>query len=225
MQRVVKLYQSTVGKKIVMALSGAVLLGFVFMHMAGNLKAFQGPESFNAYAEFLRDVGYPLVPHHGVLWATRLLLVMALFAHVRAAWELSFLSQDARRTRYTKAKSLSFSYASRTMRWGGVLVLLFVIYHLLHLTTGQVHPDFRPGNPYSNLVLGFQSPLVVGFYVLAMGALMLHLYHGLWSAFQTLGISHPKYNHVRRPLALGFALLVFLGFVAVPVSVLLGILS
>src|SRR5690606_22241749 len=186
---------------------------------------FSGEESFDAYAEFIRAVGYPAIPHEGALWALRILLLAAVLVHVTAAFQAWSQSRRARAEGYRKLEDLSFSYASRTMRWGGVIVLLFIVYHLLHFTTGQAHPDFIAGRAYHNFVVGFQNPLVLGFYLLAQAALCLHLYHGLWSATQTLGLNHPRYNRVRRPLAAGVALAIFAGFVIPPVLVFTGFIS
>jgi succinate dehydrogenase / fumarate reductase cytochrome b subunit len=221
----VKIWRSTVGMKILMALTGILLVGFVLAHMFGNLKAFAGAESFNAYAEFLREVGYPAVPHNGILWVTRLALLAAVGIHVWAALSLTRLSQAARAVGYRKVESQVFSYASRTMRWGGIIILAFVIYHLLHMTTGQLHPEFQHGEAYHNLVTGFSNPVVAGAYVVAVAALAFHLHHGVWSMFQTLGASSPRYNHLRRPLAAAIAAVTFLGFASVPISIQLGIIS
>jgi succinate dehydrogenase / fumarate reductase cytochrome b subunit len=221
----VKIWRSTVGTKILMAFTGILLVGFVLAHMFGNLKAFAGPESFDAYAEFLREVGYPAVPHNGILWVTRLALLAAVGIHIWAALTLTRTSQAARGVGYRKIDSQVFSYASRTMRWGGIIILAFVIYHLLHMTTGQVHPDFQHGEAYHNLVTGFRSPVVAGAYIVAVGALAFHLHHGVWSMFQTLGASSPQYNHLRRPLAAVIAVVTFLGFASVPISIQLGIIS
>ncbi len=225
MRRVAALYQTTVGKKVLMAVSGLILFLFVIGHMLGNLKVFEGPQAFNEYAEFLRTVGYPLVPEYGLLWLIRLVLLGAVGVHVAAAWQLWRRSRTARGSGYRKESNLSFSYASRTMRWGGVLILLFVVYHILHMTTGQAHPDFVYGDVYRNFILGFSNPLVVGFYVLAQAALCAHLYHGVWSMVQTVGASHPKYDRWRRPVAGVFAGGLFVGFIIPPLAVLLGILS
>ena len=222
MNRVVSLYRSSVGKKILMALSGAFLFGFVVLHMLGNLKVFAGEESFDAYAEFIRAVGYPAVPHEGVLWALRVALLLAVSVHVAAAFQTWSQSRNERTQAYRKLDDLSFSYASRTMRWGGVIIGLFIVYHILHFTTGQAHPDFIEGAAYHNFVVGFRSPLVLGFYLIAQAALCLHLYHGLWSATQTLGLNHPRYNAMRRPIALAVALGIFAGFVIPPVLVFTG---
>jgi succinate dehydrogenase / fumarate reductase cytochrome b subunit len=229
MRRVATLYSTTVGKKVLMAASGVVLFGFVFVHMLGNLKMLFPPSdghyAMDVYAEFLREIGYPLVPHTGVLWLARFVLVGAVAIHVMSAVQLSQLSRAARPTGYAKEQSLSLSYASRTMRWGGVILLLFIIYHILHFTTGQAHSSFVAGAVHQNYVSAFQNPLIFGVYLLAQTALCFHLYHGVWSFFQTLGLSHPKYNHLRRPFAIGFAVVVFVGFLTPPTLVLAGVIS
>jgi len=229
MRRVATLYRTTVGKKVLMALSGVVLFGFIFAHMLGNLKmlvpATDGHFAMDVYAEFLREIGYPLVPHGGVLWTARLVLLAAVGSHVLSALQLARLSRAARPSGYAKEDSLSLSYASRTMRWGGVILLLFVVYHILHFTTGQVHSSFVSGAVHLNYVSAFQSPLIFLVYFIAQTALCLHLYHGVWSFFQTLGLSHPKYNHLRRPFAAGFAFSVYIGFLTPPTLVLTGVIS
>jgi succinate dehydrogenase / fumarate reductase, cytochrome b subunit len=225
MQRVATLYRSSVGKKILMAFTGIVLFGFIVLHMVGNLKVLLGPEELNDYGRFLRTVGYPAVPNKTALWAVRLVLLFAVIVHMVAAFQTWAQSRNARAVGYRKLDDLSFSYASRTMRWGGVIILLFVVYHLLHFTTGTLHPSFVEGDVYHNFVAGFQNPLVLFVYLVAQAALCLHLYHGLWSVTQTLGANHPKYNPIRRPAAIGLALLIFLGFVIPPVLVLLGVVA
>jgi len=231
MQRVVNLYRSSVGKKILMALSGTILFGFIVGHMAGNLKILQGCDpvtgicAMDSYAEFLREIGYPLVPHGAVLWLARLGLLGAVAVHMMAAFQLWAKSRAARPRGYGKEKNISFSYASRTMRWGGVILLTFIVYHILHMTTGTVHPDFVHGAVHQNYVIAFQNPLVFGFYLIAQAALCMHLYHGLWSATQTLGANHPKYNHLRRPIAVMFAVVIFVGFLIPPTLVLTGVVS
>ena len=225
MRRVISLYRTSVGKKFYMAVSGFILIGFLVAHMVGNLKMYMGAESFNHYAEFLREVGYPILPHMAGLWIFRVVLLVAVGLHMLSAWQVYTQSRNARGGKYTKEESLHFAYASRTMRWGGVIIAAFVIYHILHFTTGQVHPEFVHGEAYQNVIIGFQSPLVVLFYVVALVMLTFHLYHGLWSAFQTVGANHPKYNPYRRPLALILALLLFAGFMTVPVGVMAGLLT
>lgn len=226
MRRVLNLYRSSVGKKVLMAVTGALFVLFVLGHMYGNLKAFYGPEQFNHYAEFLRDMGAPLLPHGQLLWIIRIALLVAVGIHVLAALQLWRVSYVARPVRYERGLHVEEStFASRTMRWGGLLLLLFVALHILHLTTGTVHPDFIPGDAYNNLVVGFQAwPVAVG-YIVVMTALAFHLYHGVWSGLQTLGFNHPRYNGYRRPLAAIITAVVFVGFISVPVGVLAGILA
>lgn len=225
MRRVRAAYGSSLGKKVAMALSGIVLFGYVVLHMLGNLKAFEGREAIGGYSLFLREFGQPMAPHAGVLWAVRIVLLLAVLVHILAAFQLWAQSRAARRQGYRRERSQVFSYASRTMRWGGVIILAFVVYHILHMTTGTVHPEFEHGEVYDNLVIGFQSLPVVAAYTLAVGALSLHLYHGLWSIFTTLGVEHPTINRLRRPSAAVVAIALFLGFIAVPLAVQFGILA
>jgi succinate dehydrogenase / fumarate reductase cytochrome b subunit len=225
MRRVISLYRSSVGKKFYMAVSGVILIGFLVAHMIGNLKMYMGPEAFNHYAEFLRVVGEPVLPRMVGLWLFRILLLVAVGLHMLSAWQVYVQSRKARGKDYEKEESLSFAYASRTMRWGGVIIAAFVVFHILHFTTGSAHPDFVHGEAYQNVVLGFQSPWVLGFYLVAMIMVTFHVYHGLWSAFQTVGANHPKYNPIRRPLALVLALVLLVGFLSVPAGVMAGVLT
>jgi succinate dehydrogenase / fumarate reductase, cytochrome b subunit len=231
MRRMISLYRPSVGKKVVMALSGVVLYGFVYLHMLGNLKAFQpqaDPEAYfplDLYGSALRQFGYPVFPEYGLLWVARIALLVAVGVHVVAAFQLWRQSRAARRVGYRKEQSQVFSYASRTMRWGGIIILLFVIYHILHFTTGSVHPDFEYGAVQANLVVGLRSLPVAAFYILAVGALSLHVYHGFWSVFSTLGVENSRVERARRPLAAVLALALFIGYIAVPVGVLAGIIT
>ncbi|MDH5590196.1 MAG: succinate dehydrogenase cytochrome b subunit [Gemmatimonadota bacterium] len=225
MRRVSALAHTSVGKKVLMAVTGFIWFGFLVGHMAGNLKAFTGAEHFDEYAHHLRVFGEPMVPPMGFLWTFRLLVLVAFVGHVILAWQTSRGSHAARQVAYRKQEHLSFSRASGFMRWGGVAILVFVIFHLLHMTTGQLHPDFVEGAAYANLVGGLSSPVVAGLYVLAMVAVSAHLYHGLWSLFQTVGAAHPKYHAARRPLAVAAALVIFFGFISIPVAVLTGVLT
>jgi succinate dehydrogenase / fumarate reductase cytochrome b subunit len=220
-----ELYRSAVGKKAVMALTGILLFGFVLLHMIGNLKLYEGPDKLNSYAGWLREVGSPAVPASGLLWFLRMVLLVAVVLHMWAAWQVSRMSREARPLRYRQRKGVRMSYASRTMRWGGVLIALFVVYHLLHFTTGTVHPRFVEGDVYRNVVTGFQVPWVSAFYVAAQVALGFHLYHGLWSLFQSLGWNHPRFNPWRRGFAQAFAWIITLGNVSFPLAVLSGIIS
>lgn len=227
-----QLMASTLGKKAVMAVSGVVLFGFVLVHMAGNLKLYQGPEKLNAYAAWLREMGSPLLPASGALWIARTVLLAAVAVHIAAAYQLTMLSRKARPIRYRVRRHVVADYASRTMRWGGVIILLFVVYHLMHLTWGNVHPDFRPHEVaadgseryfvYQNVVAGFSVWWVSGFYVLAQLFLGLHLYHGLWSLLQTLGLERQSQQPWRRQVAAIFAVVVTLGNVSFPLAVLGG---
>jgi succinate dehydrogenase / fumarate reductase, cytochrome b subunit len=226
MQRALALYRSSVGKKIAMAVTGVILLGFVVTHMIGNLKVYQGPVKFNEYAAGLRAFGSPFLSPGQALWIARVVLLGAVLLHIGAAVQLVRQSRAARAVGYARYdNSLLFSYASRTMVWGGIIVLVFVVYHILHLTLGTVHPDFIEHNAYHNFVIGFQQWPVSLFYVIATLALGLHIYHGMWSALQTLGANNPKYNRYRRPIALGTALLVVVGNISFPVAVLAGIIG
>jgi len=225
MGRVSSLYGTSVGKKITMAVSGAIFVLFVLVHWFGNLKVFMGPEVFNHYAEGLREFGDPFLAYGWFLWIFRAVLILALVIHVWTAWSLTRQSWAARGSKYKKKQAMNIDAASSTMRWGGVFLVLFVTYHLLHLTTGTLHPDFVHGDAYHNFVAGFQSIPVSIFYMVCMIALGLHLYHGTWSAFQTLGIDGPRAQRFRRPLALFIALVVAGGNLLFPVAVLTGFLS
>jgi succinate dehydrogenase / fumarate reductase cytochrome b subunit len=219
------IYRSAVGKKAVMAVTGIILFGFVLVHMIGNLKLYEGPDKLNNYAGWLREVGSPAVPTSGLLWIARLVLLAAVVLHIWAAWQVTRMSRGARPQRYSRRRPVRMTYASRTMRWGGVIILLFVIYHLLHFTTGTVHGDFIEGDVYHNVVSGFQVWWVSLFYIVAQVALGFHLYHGLWSLFQSLGWNQPRFNHWRRGFAHAFAWIVTLGNISFPVAVLTGLIS
>ena len=213
-----RFYRSTIGRKIVMAVTGIVLTVYVVGHMAGNLLVFRGPDAINAYAHFLKRSA-------ALLWAVRGLLLVSVILHVHSAWSLARAARAARPEGYRELDRRAGTWSGRTMRWGGVFILLFVVYHLLHLTTGTVHPGFDPENVYGNVVAGLRVPAVALFYVAAMVALALHLHHGVWSLFQTLGASHPHLDSGRRRLATFLAFALLLGFAAIPVAVLLGFLT
>ncbi|HLI26318.1 MAG TPA: succinate dehydrogenase cytochrome b subunit [Chloroflexota bacterium] len=217
------LYHTSVGKKILMAVTGLVLFGFVFLHMVGNLKIYFGREEINTYSEFLRVVGYPLVPHEYALWAARLVLLACVALHIWAAYEVSRQDLAARPVGYAQRKYLAATYASRTMRWSGVIIGLFVVYHLLHYTTGTLHPRFVPGDVYGNMVIGFQNPLASAVYIVAMIFLGLHLYHGVWSMAQTLGWRSRRSDRLWRGFASLMAVGITLGYISIPIAVLLGL--
>lgn len=223
MRRVLSLWKTTVGKKAAMAVSGLILLLYVFLHMVGNLHVYQGPDKYNEYAEFLRIVGAPAVGESTLLWIVRIVLLVAVVVHVVAAVQLARRSRAARPVRYRNTPHEEFSYASRTMRWGGVILALFVVYHLMHLTWGNAHPDFRPGDVYHNFVAGFRSWPASLAYIAAMIALGFHIYHGLWSGMQSLGLNHARYRRLRRPFAAGLALVIVLGNISFPIAVLAGL--
>lgn len=227
-------WRSTLGKKAVMAVSGIVLFGFVLVHMIGNLKLYfpayasgdhAGMEALDVYGEWLREIGSPALPHGGALWIARIVLLVAVIAHIWAAWAVTRRSRSARSKRYEKVDRVQVDYAARTMRWGGVIVLLFVIYHLLHFTTGQAHQDFVPGGVFHNVTAAFSVWWVAAIYIVANVMLGFHLYHGLWSMFQSLGWSRPRFNPWRRAFAATFALVVTAGNVSFPLAVLTGIVG
>lgn len=213
-----RLWGSTVGKKIVMALTGAIGVGYLVAHVLGNLLVFQGAEKINAYAALLKSNG-------GLLWTARSILIAAVILHIVAAYQLARISQKSRPVGYKRWRAVGSDFASRTMRWTGPLVGLFIIYHLLHLTTGTVHPDFNARNVYHNLISGFQVWYVSAIYIVSMLALSLHLYHGTWSMFESLGINNAKYNRLIRVLATVLTVIVVVGFISIPVAVLLGFVS
>jgi len=208
---------STIGRKAVMAVTGVILIGFVVGHMVGNLQVYQGPEALNHYAVFLRTF-----VHGWALWIARGTLIVAVALHIWCATTLTLESWRARPVKYRRWTADESTYASRTMRWGGVIIVLFVIYHLLHFTFGTVHPDFIEGDVYHNFVVGFQSVPVSAFYIVANLALGLHLYHGTWSLMRTLGVSHPRYILLTKRLAALIALAVTAGNVSFPIAVLAG---
>ena len=227
MSWVLNLYRSAIGKKAVMAVTGLALFGFVLGHMAGNLKVYLGQEEYNHYAEWLRVAGSPLIPETGVLWIARIFLLGAVALHIHSATTLTLLSRAARPRRYEQLEVQTATYASRTMRWGGVIIAFFVFYHLAHFTWGWAwaHPDFVAGDPYSNLVAGFSVVPIAVVYMVANLVLGFHLYHGLWSLFQSLGWNHPRFNAWRRQFARVFAIVVTLGNLSFPIAVLTGVVS
>jgi succinate dehydrogenase / fumarate reductase, cytochrome b subunit len=218
-------YRSAIGKKAVMAVTGLILFGWIFLHMVGNLKLYLGSVHLNEYAHWLRALGTPAMPETGALWVTRLLLVVAVVLHIHSAYSVTMMSRESRPVGYRDRRSVASTYAARTMRWGGVIILLFVIYHLLHLTTGQAHHDFVKDDPYHNVVAGFRVWWIAAIYIIANLALGLHLYHGVWSMFNSLGLNHPKFNLWRRHFATVFALVITLANISFPLAVLTGVVK
>jgi succinate dehydrogenase / fumarate reductase cytochrome b subunit len=230
--RLERVLWSSIGLKAVMAVTGVILSGFVLAHMGGNLTAFVGAEALNGYAASLRKVP-------ALLWGFRVTLMVSVVLHIWAYLMLTRTSWAARPQGYRKTAYQESTYASRTMRWTGPLLAAFVVYHLLHLTLGTVHPDFREievvqrafigpvteAQTYHNLITGLRVAPVAVFYILAIGALALHLHHGVWSMFQTLGSSQPRYESFGRKFATAFTIVVCAGFAAVPIAVLAGILK
>ena len=213
--------RSSIGRKVIMAVSGVVLFGFVVGHMLGNLQVYLGRETLNHYGVALRELG-----HGGALWIARLGLLAAVGAHIWSAASLTVDNRAARPVGYREKQNLESTYASRTMRWSGVLLLLFVVYHLLHFTFGvhAVHPQFVHGEVFHNFVTGFQNPVASAVYIAAMLVLGLHLYHGAWSFMQTLGLSHPKYDHLRHAFATLITVVVVAGNISFPVAALTGLI-
>jgi succinate dehydrogenase / fumarate reductase, cytochrome b subunit len=213
-----RFYVTTVGKKFMMALTGIVLLGFVFVHMLGNLQLFAGPAKLNAYAVFLHSLPK-------LLWTFRVLMFVSVLWHVLIAIQLTLRNWANRPRKYQMVKYREAGISSRTMIYGGIFLVAFVTYHLLQLTLGTVGPTFDAKNVYGNVVAGFQVWWISGFYIVGMVFLGLHLYHGAWSLFQTLGLNHPRYNPLRRWLATVLAVVVAGANILMPLAVLAGVVK
>src|SRR4051812_18494689 len=198
-------FRSTIGQKVVMAVTGLIMVGFVLVHMIGNLQIFVGPERINAYGALLHG------PLAEILWALRAVLIVSVVAHVWAAVSLTRLKQAARPVGYAKQEPQVSTLASRTIRWGGALVLAFIVFHILHFTTLTIDRSFVHGDVYGNMLKAFGNPLLTLFYVVAMAFLGLHLYHGVWSSARTLGLAAPTHHPLRRTAALVLAVIVWLG--------------
>jgi len=220
-------FTSDVGMKWMMALTGIGLLGYILVHMIGNLKIFIGPEDLDHYAESLRTLLYPIFPKEGVLWLFRIGLSAMAIIHIWSATVLALRNRKARGSiRYEKKREYAAAnYASRTMLWGGVLIALFVLYHLADLTIGSANPDYVAGDVYNNVVYSFERWPVALFYLVTMFFLALHIYHGAWSLFQSLGMANPRYDIWRRWLAVALALAILIGNSSIPIAVQLGILT
>jgi succinate dehydrogenase / fumarate reductase cytochrome b subunit len=223
--RLVALWNSVIGKKVVMAVTGGILILFVIGHMVGNLKIFSGPEEINAYSRFLREVGWPELGYGQLLWIVRSVLIVSVILHIVAALQLTRMNWQARPVGYESRKNVETSWGAVTMRWGGLLLAVFIVFHLFHFTGGMV--GFQPGQfehlmVYQNVVAGFQVWPISLFYIIAMGALCLHLDHGVWSMLQTLGWVNLDNTKSIRAVSRVVALIIFLGFISVPISVLAG---
>ena len=222
----VAFYRSGVGKKWVMAVTGIVLMGFVFGHMVGNLKMYQGAHALNVYGEFLRELLYPLLPRTLTLWIIRIGLALAFVLHIHAAASLTLMNRRANAGGYkSKRDYQAANTASRSMRFTGFVILAYLIWHLADFTWGWVNPDFVRGDVYRNVQASLTNAIPAAIYVLATIALGVHLYHGSWSLFQSLGLNNPKYNSWRRSFALGFAAIVTLGNLSFPLAVVSGAAS
>jgi len=222
----VAFYRSAVGKKWVMAVTGIMIIGFVFAHAVGNLKVYMGAEGFNHYGEFLRELFVPLLPRTFFLWLMRIGLITAFFFHIHAAYGLTRMNGRARGDGYVQDRDWqAANAASRTMRWTGVIIGLFLLFHLADLTWGTANPDFVRGDVYRNLVATFSRPAVAIIYIVANLALALHLFHGAWSMFQSLGLNNPKWNSWRRGFAAGLAVVIGVINISFPIAVLTGVIN
>jgi succinate dehydrogenase cytochrome b subunit len=212
--RAARFYESTIGKKAIMAVTGLILFGYLIAHMLGNLQIFLGSEVMNHYAETLH--GNP-----PLLWTARIVLLISVALHIWASIQLSAIKNEARPTAYYKRANVSSSWASRSMMLTGPIIAAFVVFHLLHLTTGTIHRQFVPLHPYENLVTGFFLPFAL-VYIVVMIFIGFHLSHGIWSMFQSMGLSHPRYTPMIKKFAAVFSWILIAGFISVPVSILVG---
>jgi len=215
---VARFYDSTIGKKAIMALTGLILFGFLIAHMAGNLQVFLGQAVMNHYAETLH--GTP-----ELLWVARSILLISVLLHIWASIQLTAVKSAARPIAYVKPGNVQATWASRTMMLSGPVIGAFVVGHLLHLTTGTIHPKFVELHAYENVVLGFSNPIASVLYIIAMILVGFHLSHGIWSLFQSLGFSHPQYTPKLKAFAAVFSWILIAGFISVPIAVLTGIVK
>lgn len=219
--RTLRFYEGAIGKKVIMAVTGVMLFGYVIGHLIGNLQIYipDGGASINRYARFLHS-------NPGLLWGARLVLLMAVILHIVSSVQLWLLNKKARPVSYRKKDDVPLAYAARTMIWSGPIIAAFVVFHILHLTTGSI-----PGVPYEelsvyhNVTQGFRNPLVSGFYIFAIALLCMHLYHGVWSMFQSVGVSHPRYTPLLKRMAALFAIVVGVGNISIPVAALAGLIG
>ena len=223
-------YSTAVGKKYVMAITGIIWIGFVIVHMIGNLKVYlgivDGQYDIDVYGEYLRDILVPILPRTWFLWILRVVLIVALVLHVHAAYSLTVLNRRARPVKYQSARDYEVAnFASRTMRWSGIIVLLFLFFHLADFTWGWFNPDFERGAVYRNLDASLSRLPVAILYIVANIALGIHLFHGTWSLFQSMGWNNPRFNQWRRYLAAGIATVVVVGNCSFPIMAQAGVIE
>jgi len=218
--RPARFWASTNGKKAVMAITGAILFLFVIFHMLGNLQVYEGPDQMNYYGAALRR--FP-----EALWAVRAILLVSVVLHIWASVELALRKTKARPVGYAQKENVASTYSSRTMYWSGPIILAFLIYHLLDLTSGTIHRGgaFVEGDPYHNLVSGFQVWWVSAWYIFCMILLGFHIRHGAWSMFQSVGFNHPRHTPILKKGATALAVIIVLGYISIPVSILLGLVQ
>ena len=222
----VEFYRSALGKKYVMAITGMMLMGFIFFHMVGNLKMYLGPAEFNHYADFLRELLVPILPRTVTLWLMRIGLIFAFFFHIHAAYSLTRMNKKANGAGYQSPRDyVAANFASRTMRWTGIIVGLFVVWHLFDLSWTGTGYHYVRGMAYQNVSHSLKRYPVAALYIVANLALGTHLFHGAWSLFQSMGWNNPRFNKMRRNFAAGFAALIVIGNVSFPIAVLAGIVG
>jgi succinate dehydrogenase / fumarate reductase cytochrome b subunit len=226
----IELYRSALGKKYVMAITGIIGIGFVVMHMLGNLKVYlgvvDGQYDIDVYGEYLREILVPILPRTWFLWGLRIVLIVALILHLHAAYGLTVINRKARPVKYQSARDYEIAnFASRTMRWTGIIVLLFLFFHLADFTWGWFNPGFERGAVYRNMDASLSRVPVAILYIVANIALGIHLFHGTWSLFQSMGLNNPRFNKWRRHLATGIATAIVVGNVSFPIMTLAGVID
>ena len=222
----VEFYRSALGKKYVMAMTGIMLMGFVFAHMVGNLKMYLGAEQFDHYGHFLRELLVPILPKHVVLWGLRLGLIGAFVLHIHAAYSLTVMNKKARKVNYQSPRDyIAANFASRSMRYTGLIFVIFLVWHLFDLTFTGTGYTYVRGHAYDNVANSLSRIPVAMLYIVGNVALGIHLFHGAWSLFQSMGWNNPRFNAVRRNFAAGFAAVVVIGNVSFPIAVLAGVVG
>jgi succinate dehydrogenase / fumarate reductase cytochrome b subunit len=219
---ILRFYRTAVGKKWVMAITGAILMSFVLVHLIGNIKLYLSKEELNLYGEALRNMPGHLLPRTWLLWFFRIGLILSFALHIHAAYGLTVINYKARPSadKYKSRRDyVAADFASRTMRWTGIIVALYLVFHLLDLTWGGANPEYLRGDPYNNVIYSMQRPAVALVYLLANIALGIHLYHGAWSMFQSMGVTNPRINNLRRRFAQAFAAIIIIGNCSFPIAV------